>query len=89
MHPQADAAPIDTSLLHSGMTVFDTIYNPASTKLLTMARRAGCTAQNGLRMLLYQGLASFKLWTGIEAPETIFDIEELQRQADKKEERVP
>jgi shikimate 5-dehydrogenase len=84
MSPQTNAAPIDLSLLHSGMTVFDTIYNPSSTKLLTMARRAGCNAQNGLRMLLYQGLASFTLWTGVEAPETIFDIEELQRQVDEK-----
>jgi len=46
-----------------------------------MAKQAGCKTQNGLRMLLYQGLASFKLWTGVEAPEDIFDIEELQRQA--------
>jgi shikimate dehydrogenase len=81
MYPGVDAAPIAPSALHGGITVFDTIYNPASTKLLTMAKQAGCKTQNGLRMLLYQGLASFKLWTGVEAPEDIFDIEELQRQA--------
>jgi shikimate dehydrogenase len=83
MFPDVDAAPIDPSVLHSGTAVFDTIYNPAATKLLTMAKRAGCKTQNGLRMLLYQGLASFKLWTGVEAPEAIFDIEELQRQVDE------
>jgi shikimate 5-dehydrogenase len=30
-------------------------------------------------MLLYQGLASFKYWTGIDAPEELFDINELER----------
>jgi shikimate 5-dehydrogenase len=80
MYPDVDAAPIAPFALHGGITVFDTIYNPAATKLLTMAKQAGCKTQNGLRMLLYQGLASFKLWTGVEAPEDIFDIEELQRQ---------
>jgi shikimate dehydrogenase len=83
MFPDVDTAPIDPSALHGGITVFDTIYNPAATKLLTMAEQAGCKTQNGLRMLLYQGLASFKLWTGIEAAEDIFDIEELQRQVDE------
>ncbi len=86
MFPQIDESPIDPSLLHAGMTVFDTIYNPVATKLLTMAQQAGCKTQNGLRMLLYQGLASFKLWTGIEAPEAIFDIEELQQQVDEIQE---
>lgn len=82
MHPWAGVSPIDPKALHSGMTVFDTIYNPAETELLTMAKRAGCKTQNGLRMLLYQGLSSFKLWTGLDAPETMFNIEELQRQVD-------
>jgi shikimate dehydrogenase len=83
MYPNMDAAPIDPSALHDGIVVVDTIYNPAATKLLTMAKQAGCKTQNGLRMLLYQGLASFKLWTGVAAPEDIFNIEELQRQADE------
>ena len=89
MSPQTDAAPIDLSVLHSGIAVFDTIYNPSATKLLKLARQAGCKTQNGLRMLLYQGLASFKLWTGIEAPEAIFDIEELQQQVDEIQEHTP
>jgi shikimate 5-dehydrogenase len=34
-------------------------------------------------MLLYQGLASFKLWTGIEVDEKIFSVEELQSLVDR------
>jgi shikimate dehydrogenase len=63
------------------MTVFDTVYNPADTKLITDARAAGCACQNGLRMLLYQALASFTYWTGTDAPESMFDVDELQRMA--------
>jgi shikimate dehydrogenase len=78
MSPAVDGIPIDASILHSGITVFDTIYNPAQTKLLQAAERAGCIVQNGLRMLLYQGLASFTCWTGVEADESLFNVTELQ-----------
>jgi shikimate dehydrogenase len=83
MHPHIDDSPIDGRLLHDKITVFDTIYNPGTTKLLSLAKVAGCTTQNGLRMLLYQGLASFKLWTGHEVDEKIFSIEELQSLVDR------
>ncbi|MBD3393056.1 MAG: shikimate dehydrogenase [Chitinivibrionales bacterium] len=79
MHPNTKASPLPDECLHAGMTVFDTVYNPAETRLLAAARNAGCPCQNGLRMLLYQGLASFTCWTGVEAPESLFDIEELQK----------
>ena len=44
--------------------VYDLVYNPAETRLLTQARRAGRPAANGLGMLLGQGAAAFELWTG-------------------------
>jgi shikimate dehydrogenase len=78
MHPGVGRSPIDPALLHAGMTVFDTIYNPATTKLLSDARRTGCAAQNGLRMLLYQGLASLAIWTGRRVSEELFDVETLR-----------
>ena len=77
MSPRTNETPIDPAALHDAMAVFDTVYNPAETKLLADARRAGCAAQNGMRMLLYQGLASLKIWTGIEADDSIIDINEL------------
>jgi shikimate dehydrogenase len=83
MHPYGDVSPIDGRLLHEAITVFDTVYNPGTTKLLSLAKSAGCRTQNGLRMLLYQGLASFKLWTGIEVDEKIFSVEELQSLVDR------
>jgi shikimate dehydrogenase len=79
MHPHANASPLGPDCFHKGMVVLDTVYNPAKTLFLQYAAKAGCKAQNGLRMLLFQGLASFKYWTGVDAPEKIFDIDVLQR----------
>lgn len=51
--------------------VFDLLYNPAQTPLVRAAREHGARAVNGLTMLLYQGLASFEIWTGRPAPEAV------------------
>ena len=77
MYPNTGVSPL-MSGFHRGMTVFDTIYNPAETELLKCAGKAGCKTQNGIEMLLHQGLASFKLWTGIDVDKNIFDMNELQ-----------
>lgn len=69
MAPNTDATVLpDTSMLHEGLFVFDVIYNPAETRFLKEARQAGCKTANGMYMLLYQGAASFKLWTGEDMP---------------------
>lgn len=80
MHPNTDQIPLDPSLLHPALTVFDTIYNPVTTRLLDEAVRVGCAVSNGLLMLLHQGLESFRYWTGVDAPVGLFDPDELQRQ---------
>lgn len=69
MAPNTDACIItDTSVFHPDLMVFDVIYNPEETKLLRLAKEAGCRTANGLYMLLYQGAASFKIWTGQDMP---------------------
>lgn len=78
MSPDTDCSPFPQQFFHNRMTVFDVIYNPAETLFLRYAKNAGCQTQNGLRMLLYQGLASFKYWTGIEPDKNLIDIDELQ-----------
>jgi shikimate dehydrogenase len=73
MHPNTDDTPLDKNYFHDKMTVFDVIYNPVETRFLREAAEAGCRVKNGLLMLLYQGLESFRYWTGVDAPEDIFD----------------
>lgn len=69
MSPNVDACLItDTSMLRKDLMVFDVIYNPEETKLLKLAKEAGCRTANGLYMLLYQGAASFKIWTKQDMP---------------------
>jgi shikimate dehydrogenase len=64
---QPDQAPVlSPQLLSSHLLVYDTIYRP--TPLLEAARAAGARGAGGLSMLLYQGAASFSIWTGRPAP---------------------
>jgi len=51
--------------------VYDLVYRPAETRLLRLARAAGCRAANGLGMLLHQGAAALQLWTGQPPPAAI------------------
>ena len=58
----------DPSVFMPGLIVSDVIYNPRETRLLRMAKQAGCHTFNGMYMLLYQGAEAFKIWTGHEMP---------------------
>lgn len=46
--------------------VYDTIYNPAVTPLMEWASERRIQAVNGSAMLVFQGLASQRIWQGIE-----------------------
>ena len=63
---ESDGAPIDTTLISADchFDFFDTIYK--ETAMLKAARNAGLRGAGGRLMLIGQGAASFKLWTGIE-----------------------
>ena len=63
-----DPLPINPKLLHPNLLVYDLIYNPPQTKLLTEAKKAGAKTLNGMGMLLHQGALAFTIWTGREAP---------------------
>jgi len=65
---EEDPCLVKSGQLHSSLFVYDLIYNPAQTKLLALAGQAGVRTSNGLGMLLYQGMLSFRIWTGREAP---------------------
>lgn len=54
--------------LHPALVVFDALYTPA-TPLLLLARRVGCTAVAGTRMLLWQVCFSVRQWTGELPPQ--------------------
>jgi len=74
MTPDVEGTPVDGSLIRPGTLVFDMVYNPLRTRLLREAEEAGARTLPGLRMLVYQGAAAFRLWTGVEPPvELMYD----------------
>jgi shikimate dehydrogenase len=68
MKPRAEESPVPLKLLRSNLAVMDIVYNPLETKLAKEAKAAGARVVSGVEMLIYQGAASFELWTGKSAP---------------------
>ncbi len=83
MHPLEEVSLIaDQSLFREGLVVTDVVYEPEETKLLREAKAAGCKVVNGLGMLIYQGAAAAKLYTGLDMP-----VEEVKRKFFTNEDR--
>ena len=69
MKPLDDQTLIDPSMFRSDLVVADTVYNPKETLMIQQAAEAGCAAAiGGIGMLLWQGAAAFKLFTGEDMP---------------------
>ncbi len=67
MYPKVDEAVITDPDFYGNMyTGYDLVFNPAETKFMSLARENGARAFNGLKMLLYQGIIAYELWTGKE-----------------------
>lgn len=62
MKPNSDASPFPEELIRKESVVFDLVYSPLETKLLTFAKRRGARAISGLAMFLAQGLEQERLW---------------------------
>jgi len=68
MKPNIDESPVKSKLLRSNLAILDIVYNPLETKLSIDAKSAGAKVVSGVEMLIYQGAASFEVWTGKPAP---------------------
>jgi shikimate dehydrogenase len=64
----ADRSPVPIEVIRPNMLVYDLVYRPAETPLLRDAASRGARVLGGLPMLICQGAASFKIWTGRDAP---------------------
>ncbi len=74
MNPHNNDKPIATAqMFHEDLIVNDIVYNPNETVLLKEAIKANAKVIYGIKMLLYQGIESFKIWTGIEPPIDIME----------------
>jgi shikimate dehydrogenase len=68
MKPNANQSVIAPEWLKPNLAVMDIVYNPIETKLAKDAKSAGAKVVSGVEMLIYQGAASFEIWTGKSAP---------------------
>ncbi len=68
MHPDIHQNLVPAHLLHKNLTVFDIVYTPKETKLISDAQKSGCQIVYGYAMLLHQAAAQFELFTGTKAP---------------------
>ena len=66
--PKRSSSAVPADLIRPEMLVYDLVYRPTETRLLRDARSRGARTLGGLPMLIYQGAASFKIWTGRDAP---------------------
>jgi shikimate dehydrogenase len=73
MYPNINHKPLVTSdMMHKELIVNDIVYNPLKTGLIKEAEKAGAKTISGIKMLMYQGIESFRIWTGIEPPVEVF-----------------
>ncbi len=81
MAPFAEDSLIqDTSVFRENLLVTDCVYHPVKTRLLREAEEKGSRTADGLGMLLYQGAAAVKLYTGLDMP-----VEEIKEYFFKSE----
>ena len=59
-------SPGELEALRPGATMSDLIYTPRTTALLQAASQLGCRALDGLEMLVQQGAASLRRWSGLD-----------------------
>ncbi len=61
-----DGSAFPNHVLDKGSWAFDAVYTPMDTPFLVGARSAGLLTMGGYELLLYQGIACFRIFTGYE-----------------------
>ena len=74
MYPNVnDKAIASADMLHEDLVVNDIVYTPMETSLIKEAIKANAEVVYGYKMLLYQGIRSFEIWLGREAPVDVME----------------
>ncbi len=70
------ALPFDADAINGRQVVVDLVYGSHETALASCARERGARVIDGLEVLVHQGAASLRIWTGLDPP-----IETMRRAA--------
>ena len=61
-----DKIDLDISKIGKNKFFYDVIYKPNETNFLKTGKKLGNRTENGKLMFIYQALAAFKVWHGIQ-----------------------
>ena len=80
MFPHVEESPFGDAppALQTDSIVFDAVYNPTLTRMLSQAQAAGAKTIPGMEMFIRQAIRQFELWTGKPAPREV--MEQVLRQ---------
>lgn len=82
MHGKSEGVSLVTpEMLRKELVVADTVYNPEKTQMILDAEAIGCKAVGGKGMLLWQGNAAYKLYTGKEMPAAEYQKFQAEQEA--------
>ncbi len=74
LYPDTDGLPIEDDAFYELVSAgVDIIFNPPVTGFMKKCAEHNAPAYNGLKMLLYQGIAAFELWYGVTVERTLAD----------------
>ena len=73
MKPNENQSLVPKGLLRSDLTVMDLVTNPKETKLLVNAKEMQSKLVYGERMLFWQAVLKFKMFTGIDPPVKVME----------------
>ena len=75
LFPNVEESPVSEPAFYEKLAVlYDLIYTPWETKCMQFAKEQGVMAYNGLKMLLYQGVAAYEMWNHTTVPEDVVSI---------------
>ena len=74
LYPNIEETPIsDSAFFKKVAVVYDLIYTPQETMFMRLAKNEGAAAYNGLKMLLYQGVAAYEMWNRVSVTEDVVE----------------
>lgn len=73
MHPDTEKSPVSKAFIEGFNFIFDLIYNPLQTKLLTYAEESNIKCSNGLLMLVGQAVYAEAIWNEIPVSSELVD----------------
>jgi shikimate dehydrogenase len=71
MHPKEGVSVVDENYWQTKHIAYDLVMNPCYTQFIKDAQKFGAKIITGEKMLFYQGVEQFKIWTKKDSPQDV------------------